>query len=213
MPETDMPIVRPSEFPGEDEHSPATIRGILLAAGTSSRYGEQNKLLQTVSGTPMVRLVAETLLESTVDGVTVVVGHEDDRVTAAVADLDVSIRINDQYATGQSTSVRTGISEATNQDADAALIALGDMPWVNTATIDHLAEAYRLGVGEILVATYDGNRGNPVLFGRRFFDALMEVEGDVGGRTLLFESDETAGIETGDPGVLRDIDRPEDLPE
>lgn len=213
MSKTDLPLRAPSTFPESDEHRSATVRGVLLAAGTSSRYGDENKLLQTVEGKSLVRHAAETLVASDVDGVTVVVGYEADRVRAAIDDLDVAIRTNDDYGAGQSTSVGTGIADAAERGADAALIALGDMPWVEVETVDYLVDGYRRGMSDILVAAHEGNRGNPVLFDSRFFDQLIDVDGDVGGRHLLLESGETVAIETSDPGVVRDIDCPTDLPE
>jgi molybdenum cofactor cytidylyltransferase len=85
------------------------------------------------------------------------------------------------------------------------------MPWVTTSTVDLLADAYRRGIADILAAAYEGERGNPTLFGADYFETLADIEGDVGGRELLTESGEAVGIETGDPGVRRDIDRPADL--
>jgi molybdenum cofactor cytidylyltransferase len=213
MDEPDLPVRHAEAFPRAVERPSPSVRGVLLAAGTSSRYGAANKLLQSVEGKPVVRHAAETLVESGLSGVTVVVGHEADRVRAALADLPVAVRTNDEFAAGQSTSVRAGIADAAERDVDAALVALGDMPWVSVGTVDLLVEAYRRGVSDLLVAASDNQRGNPVLFDSRFFDALTDVDGDVGGRALLFEADATAAIETGDAGVVRDVDRPSDLPE
>lgn len=207
----DLPVRRPEEFPAAVERPSASVRGVLLAAGTSSRFGDPNKLLETVEGKSLVRHAAETVVESSLDGVTVVVGHEADRVRAALDGLPVAVRTNDEYATGQSTSVRVGIADVAERGADAALVALGDMPWVSVGAVDRLVEAYRRGVSDLLVAACDGQRGNPVLFDSRFFDALTAVDGDVGGREILLEADATVAVETGDPGVRRDVDRPSDL--
>jgi molybdenum cofactor cytidylyltransferase len=213
MSRRDLPVRGPETFPARRERPNASVHGVLLAAGTSSRYGDANKLLATVDGTPLVRHAAAALAESAADGVTVVTGHEGERVAAALDGLDVTVRRNAAYADGQSTSVRTGIERAADRGADAALVALGDMPDVASATHDLLVSAYEHGVADALAAAHDGRRGNPVLFDARFFAALTAVDGDIGGRQLLQESDEARAIETGDPGVLRDIDRPGDLDE
>lgn len=211
MSDIDLPLRRPAEFPQTVERPSASVRGVLLAAGTSSRYGGANKLLQTIDGRPMVRHVAETSDRSDLDGVTVVVGHEADRVRSALGDLPVAVRLNDDYIAGQSTSVRVGIDDAADRGADAALVALGDMPWVTVETVDTLVEAYRRGVSDLLVAACEGSRGNPVLFDKRFFAALTDVSGDIGGRELIFQADTAVAVETGDDGVLRDVDQPDDL--
>jgi molybdenum cofactor cytidylyltransferase len=201
----------PASFPTLRDRPDASVHGILLAAGTSSRYGDTNKLLATVDGTPLVRHAAAALVDSAVDGVTVVVGCEAESVTDAFSGLDVTIRQNENYADGQSTSVRVGIKSASARDADAALVALGDMPSVAPATHSLLVSAYKHGVADCMAAAHEGCRGNPVLFDAWFFPALTAVDGDVGGRQLLRDTDDAVTIETADPGVLRDVDHPNEL--
>lgn len=190
------------------------VHGLLLAAGTSSRFGEENKLLATVDGEPIVRHAAKTLLAADL-AVTVVLGHEHERVRDALADLDVAFVRADDYAAGQSRSLQRGIEAIRNRDpdVDAAVIALGDMPDVSTATVQRLLAAYEAGAGSALAAAYEGQRGNPVLFDAQHFDALTATGGDTGGRAVLLGAEDAALVETGDPGVVRDVDRPEDLPE
>jgi len=207
---TDLPVYTPP-FEPDAGRGPTRVAGVLLAAGTSSRFGGQNKLLATVDGDPLVRRAARTLLDAPVEPVVVVVGHEADRVTGAVADLDVTIVRNDDYAAGQSTSVRAGIRAVADADADAAVVALGDMPFVDPGTVRTLLAAYDAGVGDALAAAHDGDRGNPVLFDRRFFDALTRVDGDVGGRRILLDDDRSACVAVDDGGVRRDVDEPGDL--
>lgn len=187
------------------------VHGVLLAAGTSSRFGDRNKLLAEVDGEPIVRRAARTLLGAALSGVTVVVGHEAAAVRDAVADLDVRVVYAPDYAEGQSRSVRTGVRAAAATGADAVLIALGDMPDVDPASVNALVAAYAAGEGTALAAAHEGTRGNPVLFDRRFFEALTDVSGDVGGRRILRSAEGAALVETGDPGVRRDVDTRADL--
>lgn len=194
---------------------PLRVHGLLLAAGTSSRFGERNKLLATVDGDPIVRRAAKTLLSADLAAVTVVLGHEHERVRAALSDLNVRFVRAADYAEGQSRSLRRGIEAIRNRDpgVDAVVIALGDMPDVSPATIDRLLAAYEAGIGSALAAASDGRRGNPVLFDAQHFDALTATGGDTGGRSVLLDAEDAALVETGDPGVVRDVDRPGDLPE
>jgi molybdenum cofactor cytidylyltransferase len=85
------------------------------------------------------------------------------------------------------------------------------MPGVDPGTVGLLVDAYRAGLGTALAAACDGRRGNPVLFDRRQFAALLAVEGDVGGRPVLAASEDAALVETGDPGVHADVDTVADL--
>ncbi|PSP71167.1 nucleotidyltransferase family protein [Halobacteriales archaeon QH_8_67_27] len=215
MTEREPPLVEP---PFDDPESDRPrVAGVLLAAGTSSRFGEANKLLATHDGDPLVRHAARTLLDAGVDPVVVVVGHEADRVVDALDGLDVTFVCNPDYRQGQATSVRAGIDAVRDRgdayDApDAAVVALGDMPFVDPETVGTLVVAYAAGVGDALAAAYEGTRGNPVLFDRRFFGDLTDVSGDVGGRAILLESDDSARVAVSDSGVRRDVDERSDLP-
>jgi len=188
-----------------------TVVGVVLAAGTSSRFGEPNKLLAEWADAPLVSHAVDTLVQSVVDTVVVVVGDDAERVRTAISDFEVTVVHNDRYAAGQATSVRQGITAARTHGADAVVFALGDMPTVEAESLDKLVGAYRAGVGEALAAACDGARGNPVLFGRRQFEALADTTGDSGGRKILLNTDQAALVETGDRGVLLDVDSPDDL--
>jgi len=198
-------VAPPFDAPARPDVS---VAGVLLAAGTSTRFGARNKLLASHEGEPLVRRAARSLVAASVDPVVAVVGHEATRVAAALDGLDVELVRNDDYETGQASSVRTGVAAVADR-ADAVVIALGDMPAVSPTTVETLVDAYAAGVGDALAAADEGRRGNPVLFDRRFFDALADVTGDVGGRGILIEHGTL--IETGDPGVRRDVDEPTDL--
>jgi len=206
-----LPIIEPPADTEAPVDGDAAVHGVVLAAGTSSRFGDRNKLLEQVDGEPMVHRTAKTLLDANTAGVTVVVGYQAPEIRAAVSDLDVGTWTNEDYADGQSTSVASGVAAARDRGADAVLVALGDMPAVTVETVNALIAAYDRTDNDALAAAYDGRRGNPVLFDSRYFDALLDVEGDVGGRDILLEEADAVAVETGDPGVLSDVDRPDDL--
>ncbi|QLH76396.1 nucleotidyltransferase family protein [Halosimplex rubrum] len=187
-----------------------TVAGVLLAAGSSDRFGEPNKLLATLDGEPLVRHAARTITEAEVGPVAAVVDPESSGVRDALAGLDVTTVENPGAAAGQAASVRRGVAWA-RERADAVAFALGDMPRVDPETVDRLVGAYREGRGSALAAGYDGRRGNPVLFDGRHFDALAAVEGDTGGRAVFERADDAAVVETGDPGVHVDVDTVADL--
>jgi molybdenum cofactor cytidylyltransferase len=196
------------------------ILGVLLAAGTGSRFDDdaesrrhaENKLLADLDGQPIVAHAGRTLTESSLDAVVAVVGHESERVTSALPE-EIEAVVNPEYEQGQSTSVRRGIAAARERDAEAGLFALGDMPRVGVETVDTLLREYRgsaCGDAGIVAPRYDSRRGNPVLFDSQFFDALAAVEGDTGGRDLL-ESEPVAWVEVEDSGIHRDVDTSADL--
>ena len=206
---SELPIVDPPRH--EETTDGPRVAGLLLAAGTSSRFGDRNKLVTDLNGQPIVRHTAETLIAADLSDVAVVVGHEEGRVRSALAGLEVTIVENDRYADGQATSVARGIEAIAATDADAVVIALGDMPFVRPETIRTLIAAYADGAGDALAPAIDGQRGNPVLFDRTYFSALRDVEGDMGGRAILLGGDNSALVAVTDPGIHRDVDRPEDV--
>lgn len=209
-PDDGLPVVEPPFDP--DDPRKGGVGGVVLAAGTSSRFGERNKLLADVDGEPIVRRAVATLLAAGIEPIVVVVGHEADAVRSGVSDLPVRIVYNGAYASGQASSVRTGIDALETETVDAVVVALGDMPFVDHETVETLVAAYRGGAGDALAAANDGVRGNPVLFDQQFFEPLTRVDGDVGGRELLLESDASALVAVEDRGVRRDIDEQTDLP-
>lgn len=189
-----------------NNQNPSIVGGIVLAAGQSSRYGSDNKLLANVNDTPMVVHVAETIAQSSLDDIAAVVGHEHDTVSAHLEPVVDVIQYNDRYAEGQSTSVCSGVELAQQRNWDAAVFCLGDMPFVDTVTIDQLKNTYLSGQSSIVVPRYDGQRGNPVLFDRIHFEALTRLSGDTGGREILTNHDGTRFVDVDDSGVTHDID-------
>ncbi|MCA1299865.1 NTP transferase domain-containing protein [Stappia indica] len=190
---------------------PRKVAAILLAAGSSTRAGETNKLLARLDGEPLVRIAAEAALASGVSSLTVVTGHMAEAVGAALAGLDLVLAHNPDHADGMASSIRTGIA-ALPPDADAVLILLADMPGITPEAIDRMIAAYAPEAGKpIVVATAAGKRGNPVLWDRAFFDALTQLEGDVGARALIERyHDQRAEVEIGPPARL-DLDTAAEL--
>lgn len=204
----DLPVVTPDELDAGTGRE-GDVAGVLLAAGASARFEGGNKLHATLSGRPLVRHAGETLAASECDPLVAVLGYEADRVREALSGLGFRFVRNPTYEQGRATSVRTGV-EALG-DVAAAVFALGDMPLVAEASVRALLAAFRADRWTAVAAACDGKRGNPVLFDARHFDALAAVSGDAGGREVLLGAQKSALVETGDAGVLRDIDTREDL--
>ncbi len=188
------------------------IAAVVLAAGRSTRMAGTNKLTAEIAGKPLVRIAAEQALASRAAPVIVVTGHDRERIESALAGLPVRLVHNPDFAQGLGTSLRAGIA-AVPADADGAIVCLGDMPQVDAALIDRLIAAFDPDRGALAaMPTIDGQRGNPVLWSRRFFPDLMAIEGDVGARQLIGRYGEAVvEVPVTGKGALRDVDTPEAL--
>ena len=191
-------------------HAPC-VAAVILAAGLSSRMGH-NKLVAEIGGKPLVRRVAEATLASAARPVIVVTGRDADAIVHALSGLAVTLVRNPNFERGLSTSLIAGI-DAVPDDADAAVVLLGDMPDVTAHTIDRLLAAFDPEEDRaICVATRHGKRGNPVLWSREFFPDIRKLEGDVGAKSLIGENhDLVCEVEMSDDGPLVDIDTPSAL--
>ena len=188
------------------------IAAIVLAAGRSTRMGGTNKLVAEIDGKPLVRIAADQALASRAQPVIVVTGHQRERIEKALAGLPVRFVHNPDFADGLGTSLKAGIA-AVPAEADGVVVCLGDMPQVDAALIDRLIAAFNPEQGALAVMpTFNGRRGNPVLWSRRFFPELMAIEGDVGARHLITQYGE-AVVEVPLTGTAAhvDVDTPEAL--
>ncbi|HVG52605.1 MAG TPA: nucleotidyltransferase family protein, partial [Xanthobacteraceae bacterium] len=185
---------------------------LVLAAGRSTRMGGPNKLLSDLGGKPLVRTTVVRVIASKARPIIVVTGHQRENVEAALKGLPLRFVHNPDFAEGLSTSVKAGIT-AVPEDADGAIVCLGDMPQVDGGTINKLLTAFDPEKGALIVMpTVDGKRGNPVVWSRRFFPELAALEGDVGARNLLANYPEgVAEVSLGDKAVLVDVDTPDAL--
>ena len=188
----------------------AAVSALVLAAGRSSRMAPRHKLLEPdAAGVPMIARVVDQVLASRARPVRVVVGHRADEVMAALAGRPVTAVPAADYAEGLSASLRAGLAAVTER---AALVVLGDMPLVSAAVIDRLVAAYDPDEGRLIaVPVHEGQWGNPVLWDRRFFPAMMALTGDAGARPLLRQHADVVAEVPADDGVLRDFDTPESL--
>jgi molybdenum cofactor cytidylyltransferase len=208
---------RPQPRAGSESQAPraAKVAAIVLAAGRSSRMGNANKLMAELDKRPLVAHVVDAALASRAERVLVVTGHEAERVRAALGDRKVEAVHNPDYASGIASSLAVGLAALKDSKIDGLLVLLGDMPRVTPAQIDRLISAFNPLEGRaICVPTFNGKRGNPVLWSKRFFEAMMHLKGDVGARHLIAENGElVAEVAMPDDAVLTDVDTPQALEE
>ena len=205
---------RPSQTDGEGDgsrHRPK-IAAVVLAAGRSTRFGPSNKLLADLDGTSVIRRTVTAVNASGVATTIVVTGHMADEIRSVLDGLDVTFVHNPAYRDGLSTSLKAGLS-ALPRGTDGVLVALGDMPGVTGPDIDRLIAGLAPKEGRsIVVPTYQGKRGNPVLFAAHLVSELADVEGDTGAKHVIGRhGDEVAEVEIGSRRIFLDVDTPEAL--
>jgi molybdenum cofactor cytidylyltransferase len=194
--------------PGQAPRKPRQVAALVLAAGRSRRMAPLNKLLVTDNnGTPMVARVVDNVLASRARPVIVVSGYESQRVEEALASRPVISAQTEDYAEGLSGSLKAGLA-ALPPDAEGVIICLGDMPLVTGAMIDRLLAAFDPEEGRsIVMPTFRGKQGNPMLWSREFLPEMMEITGDVGARHLAGKyAERVVEVEMSDDAVLRDFD-------
>jgi len=193
---------------------PKHLEGIILAAGESRRMGYPKPLLE-IGGRTFIAHIAETML-AVVPRLVIVLGAHSDRVRGAIPrDARIAIVENPNYARGQLSSLKVGLS-AIQPDAAGALVHLGDHPMVKVETfqaiVDAYVDAYNEAKKPIVVARHNGHRGHPVIFDRALFGELLCAPEEEGARHVVnADASRVAYVDLNDPGINLDLDTPSDL--
>lgn len=182
--------------------------GLLLAAGAGRRFGGPKALATLPDGTSFLRAAIAALRGGGCDPVVVVLGAQADRARALASDVEVVV--NADWESGMGSSLRAGLA-ALPASAPAAVVLLVDTPGIGAAAVARLVA--RADRSAVLVGTYDGRRGHPVLLGRVHWAAVRRLAvGDAGAREFLREHPELVReVPCGDVGSPEDIDTPADL--
>jgi len=195
------------------------IGGIILAAGSSRRFGGDKRRSLLPSG--------QTLLEATIfkaltclPAILVVLRDGDeafaDQLMKSIKDSRVKYYMAPDSAQGMAHSLANSINQV--QDWEAALVLLGDMPFLETRTIEQILDTYagevsrKTNPAPIIVPCLDAKFGHPVLFSQRYFEEIVMLKGDRGARPVIDAHPENlVTLVVTDKGVLLDVDRPADL--
>ena len=184
------------------------IVAILLAAGSGSRFGGDKLLHPLPDGTPLGVAAARNLLAAVPD-VVAVVRPGDFPLAGLLEQEGCYVTVCPHAARGMGASLAHGVGVC--RGADGWLIALADMPLIKSATIAAVVRELKAG-RDLVAPTYQGQRGQPVGFGKRFGAQLLVLDGDAGARDIISaHNSDLALIECDDAGILHDIDRKSDI--
>lgn len=186
----------------------ADVVGILLAGGAARRFGSNKLLHRLPDGTPMAAAALRNA-KAALPRVVAVVRPGAAELAALLEREGAQVTVCERADEGMGATLAHGVAAA--PDAAGWVVALADMPFIAPATIAAVARAVA-GGAPLVAPAYDGARGHPVGFGRRFADALAALEGDAGAREIVkAHAADLVLLPAGDPGVLRDVDTPADL--
>jgi molybdenum cofactor cytidylyltransferase len=181
------------------------ISAILLGAGESKRMGVDKLSLPWGTKT-VLRRCFETLLRSEAQELVVVLGTRNKGIKNLLQGRKAKVVINPYSNRGMGTSIRRGI-QAIHPGCRGILIGLGDQPFLKTRTINVLIHAFDQGKGGIVVPSFRGRRGHPVIFHGKYKRELLNLEGDVGGRSVIERHPEDVRVvRIKSIGVVRDVD-------
>jgi len=185
------------------------VAAVILAAGDSRRFGKPKQLLDW-EGRPLVTHIVDTAWMAGFTHIAVVVGAEAEAVKAALHSRPVHLIHNYRWHQGLSSSVYAGVI-ALPARAEAAHFIPVDQPLLTPRLLRAFVTQWRAsGKGIVVPVTPQGERGNPVLFARRYFEELASLSGDVGGRALLSRHpQEIAYLPVEVPWLLADVDTPD----
>jgi len=178
---------------------------LLLAAGSSSRMGPKDKLLETVEGQPLLSLISRRAALTGLPCYVTLPDANHPRVKWIGSTTAIFVP---NATEGMAASIRAGIAALPNH-IEAVMILPTDMPEIESQDLQHMAAHYRGTDGPILRASAaDGTAGHPVLFPRRYFDALCSLSGDVGARAVL-ANEPVKLVALPDQRAITDLDTPE----
>src|SRR5262245_43514197 len=203
-------------YPDHDSalSAPDQVAGVVLAAGLSTRMG-RNKLLLEVGGEPVVARAVHSARDAGLEPVLVVVGHEAERVRAAIADVQVTTVTNPDPEHGIHTSVRVGVQAlAARPDAPgAAVVMLADMPLVSSAMVRRLVDGWRAARPQppLVISLYGDVVAPPILYGAPLFAELGSLDGDGCGKRVVKRHRAEALEVHWPPWALADLDEPADV--
>ena len=196
------------------------ISAIILAAGLSSRMNGENKLTKKINGIPLISHTIKNILGSAVDEIVIVVGYEEDILKSLIEkNKKIKIIYNKNYNSGIASSIKIGLKNISTK-TEAFFISLGDMPNVNQNIYNKLIKVRdkynkKLKIKykkEIIIPTYQGKNGNPILFSKHMKKKIMKIEGDAGAKSLVeLNMNKILKVPFKNDAIILDFDKPEDF--
>jgi molybdenum cofactor cytidylyltransferase len=196
------------------------ISTILLAAGQSLRMKGENKLVKKIKGIPLIKYAVKNILASTVDEIIIVLGHEKDLIKNIIGlNRKIKFVYNKDFKKGISSSIKIGL-KSISKKSEAFFISLGDMPNVNQNIYNKLIKSrfkYNKKLKlqhkkEIIIPTFEGKNGNPILFSKFMKDKIMLVKNDLGASEIIkLNKEKILNVPLNNKSIFLDFDTPDNF--
>ncbi|MGB5747003.1 MAG: nucleotidyltransferase family protein [Desulfobacterales bacterium] len=188
--------------------------GIILAAGSSVRFGRPKQLIK-LRDKYLVEWVLDAALNSRLQTVVLVLGHEHQKIIRAMGTKlhhpKLEVVINRHYHEGQSTSLKTGLT-CVRHVFSSVMYLLADQPMIRSSTIDLLLDHFHDSEKDICVPVFEGQRGNPTIFKRSIYEEIMMIDEDMGARNIIRDNAQgVLYVDIKDPLCFIDIDSQDDF--
>jgi molybdenum cofactor cytidylyltransferase len=185
------------------------IAGLILAAGESSRMGTPKATL-TYRGRTFVEWILQTLQEAGLERIVVVLGHQAEDIQRQVKIEAAQVVINPDYRSGQTSSLQVGLRSLMAEELEAVLLCLVDHPAVAAETVRRIVATFQQSGAPVVIPTYQGRRGHPVLIARQVFGELLGLGCDAGADSVVRRyRPATQFVAVEDEGIVMDVDDPE----
>ena len=159
------------------------ISAIMLAAGQSKRMKGENKLSKKINGIPLINHSVKNILDSSVDELIIVLGYQKEIIEKIINKNEkIKLVFNKDFETGMASSIKIGLNNL-SKNTEAFFICLGDMPYVNHNIYNELIKSKNNN--DVVIPTYNGQQGNPILFSKTIKNILMNVSGDSGAKKII----------------------------
>ncbi len=170
----------------------------------------ENKLTKEIQGTPLIKHSVKNILASSIDELIVVLGHQKETIEKLINKNEkIKFVFNKDFESGIASSIKTGLNNL-SEKTEAFFICLGDMPMVNPNIYNQLIKS--INKKEIIVPTYKGQQGNPVLFAKSMKEKIINISGDVGAKKILeLNKNKILNVEVGNQSIRKDFNTKDDF--